>query len=369
MKYLFLLLSLSFLITACSDKDNASPSDPNDPMDLELNFLVYENGSGIVVITATATNATEYHFYMGDDDNEAIVLNDGTYEHTYVSSGSYLVEVRAYGASGRYLKKTKRIIVPAEDPVNVGQGYSTPFSYDGMELVWNDEFFGSTLNEEDWSHDIGNGCPDLCGWGNNELEYYRPENTWVENGVLTLEARKENFEGSAYTSGKIVTRNKQAFQYGRIDIRATLPKGQGIWPALWMLGTNQPIVGWPKCGEIDIMEMIGGNGRENRVSGNAFWDNNGVTDDPKLYTLDSGIFADEYHVFSITWDELEICWFVDDVMYHNLDISPAARSEFQNPFYLIFNVAVGGNWPGNPDATTAFPTSMKVDYVRVFKSL
>ena len=366
MKFLILIFTTA-LFFSCSSDDDSATVNPDDPSNLELNILSYNDGTGIVVVSATATNATSFQFFMGDDASGPIEQTTGTYEHTYVTYGSYEIAVRAYGPSGRYLEKSQRTLVEAADPVPVGNGYSTPFSYEGMELVWNDEFLGSSLNEEDWSHDIGNGCPDLCGWGNNELEYYRPENLTVGNGVLTIEAKRESFEGYDYTSSKIVTRNKQAFKYGRIDIRATLPKGQGLWPALWMLGTNQPVVGWPKCGEIDIMEMVGGSGRENTIGGNVFWDSSGTTDQPKSYSLSDGTFADEFHVFSIIWTESEIKWYVDDNLFHTFSTTPVDRSEFQEPFYLIFNVAVGGNWPGSPDGTTVFPTQMQVDYVRVFQ--
>jgi len=369
MRLTLLLLPLIFSVLSLGCSDDASATNPNDPSNLSLDILTYEDGSGIVVVSVDADNVTEFHYYMDDGSDVPHITTEGTYEYTYTNFGSYNVEVRAYGPSGRYIKKQQRITVIAAPTVDLDSGYSTPLSYDNMELVWNDEFTGSSLNTEFWSYDIGTGCPNLCGWGNNELEYYRTENLSVEEGVCKIEARKEDFDGSAYTSSKIVTRNKVSMHFGRIDIRATLPEGQGIWPALWMLGVNQPVVGWPKCGEIDIMEMVGGNGRENRITGNAFWDNNGINDQPKGYALENGIFADEFHVFSLIWTEEELRWYVDDVMFHSLDITIPSRSEFLEPFYIIFNVAVGGNFPGNPDATTSFPTKMVVDYVRVFKEI
>jgi beta-glucanase (GH16 family) len=184
---------------------------------------------------------------------------------------------------------------------------------------------------------------------------------------LTLQAKRESFSSSAFTSGKIVTRKKRLFQFGRIDIRAQMPAGQGMWPALWMLGDNQDVVGWPSCGEIDMVEVIGGSGRENEALGTAFWDNNGVANFTGKYKLPSGTFADEYHVFSIIWDDNFIRWYVDDQLYNTLDISSQSLSELRAPFYMIFNVAVGGNLPGSPNATTIFPAEMKVDYVRYFQ--
>jgi beta-glucanase (GH16 family) len=146
-----------------------------------------------------------------------------------------------------------------------------------------------------------------------------------------------------------------------------LPKGQGIWPALWMLGKNINAVGWPKCGEVDIMEMVGGAGKDNVLYGTAHWDNNNshasYGGNTKLAT---GIFNDEFHVFSIVWDAKKIIWYLDGVQFHVIDTTPEGLSEFQEEFFLIFNVAVGGQWPGSPDGTTILPQQMIVDYVRVF---
>jgi beta-glucanase (GH16 family) len=244
-------------------------------------------------------------------------------------------------------------------------GYTTPTQYPGMNLVWQDEFDGDQLNLSDWKHEIGGH-----GWGNNELEYYQPENTSVDDGYLVITAKKEDKEGKNYTSSRIITQGKREFQYGRIDIRALLPKGQGIWPALWMLGNNINTVDWPACGEIDIMEMIGGTGKDNTVHGTAHWDSAGhhTYHGGKTTLGNNKIFADEFHVYSITWTPTSIQWHLDDVQYYVMDTTPAELSEFQNKFYFIFNVAVGGNWPGNPDATTTFPQRMVVDYIRVFQN-
>lgn len=364
MKYTFHSLLICLFIFACGGEVSESMDDPTN---LELDVVVYDDNSGTVVVNASAQNTVEFQFFMGEDQNLTHSSASGYFEYTYATTGSYTIEVRAIGSSQRYIRKERTITVISEDPINVGEGYSTPLVYEGMDLVWNDEFEGSSLNTSDWSYDIGTGCPSLCGWGNNELEYYRKENSWLEDGLLFIEARKENFQGSNYTSTKIVTRDKRTFQYGRIDIRAKMPRGQGIWPALWMLGENQSQVGWPKCGEIDIMEMIGGNNRENTVSANVFWDKNGLIDSPKTLTLSSGFLYDKFFVYSIVWDENKIEWFLDDVLYHSFDITTDDKNEFHRPFYMIINVAVGGNWPGNPNASTNFPTQMLVDYVRVFQ--
>lgn len=244
------------------------------------------------------------------------------------------------------------------------KGYSTSDQYPGMRLIWRDEFDGEKLGPS-WAYEIGGH-----GWGNNELEYYQEDNTAVREGYLIITARKENKEGKAYTSSRLITKGKKEFQYGRVDIRAMLPKGQGIWPALWMLGNNISIVDWPACGEIDIMEMIGGVGKDNTLHGTAHWDNGGThaSNGGSTQLTDGKIFADEFHVFSILWDSASITWFLDDAQYHVMDTTPAELSEFHNKFYFIFNVAVGGNWPGDPDETTTFPQRLVVDYIRVFQN-
>ena len=204
------------------------------------------------------------------------------------------------------------------------------------------------------------------GWGNNELQYYRQQNTSVENGYLTIMAKQEYYGGFNYTSSRIKTQGNIFHTYGRIDIRAKLPYGQGLWPALWMLGENFSSVGWPSCGEIDIMEMIGGNGWNDRtVHGTVHWEDNGHASYGGHNTLSSGKLADEFHVFSIIWTPSSIKWLRDDIQYHIIDINNL--SAFHNNFFFIFNVAVGGNWPGSPDASTIFPQTMIVDYIRVFQ--
>jgi len=252
------------------------------------------------------------------------------------------------------------IFVPAD-------GYITPESYTGYDLVWQDEFDGNELNQNDWSYEIGAG-----GWGNNELQYYtdRADNSRVQDGNLIIEAKQESFSGSNYTSARLITSGKQSFTWGRVDIRAILPEGQGVWPALWMLGENIWTIGWPACGEIDIMELVGH--EPSTVHGTAHWGPQGQTFSNNAgtgFNLSGGEkFSDKYHVFSIIWEPGKIKWLVDDQQYfqiENADINEAYR--FDDEFFFIFNIAVGGNWPGSPDASTQFPQQMIVDYIRVFQ--
>jgi len=214
-----------------------------------------------------------------------------------------------------------------------------------------------------WKFEIGTGS---SGWGNNELQYYRKENARIYEGNLVITAKEEAFNGRDYTSSRMITKGCYDFTYGRVDIRANLPTGQGIWPALWMLGDNISTVGWPSCGETDIMEIIGS--APNKLHGTIHWSNNG---DYASFggdkTLSSGIFNDNFHVFSIEWDNTKIRWYLDGVEYHVVEITSAAMTEFHNKNFFIFNVAVGGNWPGSPNSTTVFPQRMIVDYIRVFQ--
>ena len=248
-------------------------------------------------------------------------------------------------------------------------GPDSPRQYDGFDLVWSDEFSGTALDSRYWNFNIGTGSN---GWGNNEWQYYREQNVSLSEGFLTITAKEESFGGQNYTSSRIKTEGLVDFTYGRVDIRAVLPRGQGIWPALWSLGTNFSRVGWPYSGEIDIMEMIGGGGREDTVHGTVHW-NIGGLDAPFAHTYIGGAYYGEdfsagFNVFSIIRTADQIEWRVNDVPYYHFDIDDSASlAPFRKPFFLIFNVAVGGNWPGYPDASTTFPQKMIVDYVRIFE--
>jgi beta-glucanase (GH16 family) len=247
----------------------------------------------------------------------------------------------------------------------IPQGFTSPETYPGYTLVWSDEFNENLISAQNWNFEMGNGDD---GWGNNELQFYtsREQNVYLSGGNLVIEARKESFNGFDYTSTRMTTQGKQEFQYGRIDLRAALPEGKGLWPALWMLGANFNTVGWAACGEIDIMELVGN--EPNTVHGTLHWDpwpNNKQTG--KGYSLTEGKFSDEFHVFTLLWEENKIEWLLDDVKYHEINTGGITPNPFNSPFFFIFNVAVGGSWPGSPDNTTVFPQRMIVDYVRVFQ--
>ena len=244
-------------------------------------------------------------------------------------------------------------------------GYTSPSSYSGYNLVWEEEFDGSTLDLTDWNYETG-----ASGWGNNESQYYRSgnKNAELDQGYLRITAKEETHLGAPYTSARLTTQGKESFQYGRIDIRAKVPYGQGVWPALWMLGDNFGSAGWPTCGEIDIMELIGGDGYNDRtVYGTAHWSNNGSHAEyggNKSLPLGEK-YNDEFHVFSIVWHSSSIRWYVDNSLYHTMNT--AALTAFQNKFFFILNIAVEGNWPGPVGPSTQFPQYMLVDYIRVFQ--
>ncbi|ELR73792.1 Endo-1,4-beta-xylanase A precursor [Fulvivirga imtechensis AK7] len=227
------------------------------------------------------------------------------------------------------------------------------------QLVWQDEFTNGISS--DWVFETGNGS---SGWGNNELQYYRRENATVQNGNLVITAKRENYRGYNYTSARMKTQGRKNFRYGKIEARIALPSSMGLWPAFWMLGSNITSVGWPACGEIDIMEHVN---TSPDIHGTIHWqDHNG---NYASYGGHTATNVTGYHVYSIEWNESTIKWFLDGQQYHVVDISNGVNGtgEFHNEFFLLLNMAVGGNWPGFNIDNNALPASMYVDYVRVYQ--
>ena len=246
-------------------------------------------------------------------------------------------------------------------PEIVSDGYITPNTYPGMTLTWSDEFNGTSLDLANWTFELGGG-----GWGNNELEVYTSsaDNTIVANGYLTIRAIKNPYN-SSYTSARIITKGKKEFKYGRIDMRAKMPIGKGVWPALWMLGSNISSVGWPSCGEIDIMEYLGQDALT--TYGTIHYNDGGHKYKGSNYPVAStDSYHNKFHIFTIIWQENQVDWYVDYHKYFTANSSTIKFDAFNLSQFFIFNVAIGGNWPGNPDASTVFPQEMVVDYVRVF---
>lgn len=342
------------------------------PENLQVEISQDDNNPLIVSVEANAELANFYRFFFNEEEGEFTETSDGKAEYVYETGGEYQITVQAHATSEDFISQIKNLeiadIDPVDDPDNPidpsFEGFESPLEYEGYNLVWQDEFETDQLSD-DYIFEIGTGSN---GWGNNESQYYREENTRLEDGYLVIQAKKENFQGKEYTSSRIITEGKKEFKYGRFDIRARMPYGQGIWPAIWMLGSNFRQVGWPHCGEIDIMEMIGGQGRERTVHGTVHWQsNNGYANFGHSKNLSEGTLADKFHVFSIIWDENRIQWLIDNQPYGSIDTTPSHLDEFREEFFFIFNVAVGGNWPGYPDGSTEFPQEMWIDYVRVFQ--
>jgi beta-glucanase (GH16 family) len=243
----------------------------------------------------------------------------------------------------------------------------------GWTLTWSDEFNaanGSVPDPTKWTSEAGGN-----GWGNHELEYYttRPQNASIRDGNLVITATKENFNGPDgvsrdYTSARLKTASHFAQAYGRFEARIKIPKGKGVWPAFWMLGDNIDTVGWPAGGEIDIMENIGS--EPDKVHGSMHGPGySGARPITAIFTLSSGAFADNFHVFAVEWEPTAVRFYVDDTLYETRtlhDLPQGTKWVFDHPFFMLLNVAVGGDFPGSPDASTTFPQEMLVDYVRVY---
>jgi beta-glucanase (GH16 family) len=250
-----------------------------------------------------------------------------------------------------------------------------PNSKPNWILTWSDEFNapdGTPIDSHKWTAETGGN-----GWGNNELEYYTTStrNARQEHGALVIEAIHEPHTGAdgvqrSYTSARLKTEGKFSQAYGRFEARIKMPRGKGIWPAFWMLGDDIASVGWPKCGEIDIVENLGSEPSiaHGTIHGPGYSGDHGIG---SPFTLPHGKrFSDKFHVFAVEWEPQEIRFYVDDNLYATRrpnDLPAGAHWVYDHPFFILLNLAVGGNWPGNPDNTTKFPQKMLVDYVRVYR--
>lgn len=239
--------------------------------------------------------------------------------------------------------------------------------------VWSDEFNNSGAPDSTkWNYDLGDGCPNVCGWGNNEAQYYTTDskNVRVENGNLIIEAHKDSLGGEAYTSTRIVSKQKGDWLYGRIEVRAKLPKGKGTWPAIWMLSTDWKYGGWPASGEIDIMEHVGYD--PGVVHGTIHTEKyNHIKQTQKEGKITIADAMDQFHVYAIDWTKDKIDFFVDDHLYHTVVRDPQDDFNgwpFDQKFHLIMNIAVGGNWGGKEGIDDSiWPQRMEIDYVRIYQ--
>ena len=344
MKLTLLFISLVTIAGSCSK--SKSPSNNNlSPTNLTVTAVISNDSSGKVSFTAAATNAVSYVYDYGDGESQTVASGIMTYK--YPSSGSYTVNVTAKSAGGQTLSKSILVTVTVI-----------------LSLKWSDEF--DTPGSPDvtrWGYEIGDGCPNVCGWGNNELEWYtnRPENVIVQGGVLKITAVKESFNGKPYTSARLISKDKYSFKYGKIEVKAKLPAGGGTWPAIWMLGNNINTVGWPAGGEIDIMEHRGN--YLNTISGALHHPgHSGGNADARTVNIPN--VSTEFHRYAVEWTPLSIKFLVDDSPFFTF--VNTRTLPFNQNFFIILNVAMGGNFGGpvDPAFTSA---AMEIDYVRVYQ--
>lgn len=237
-----------------------------------------------------------------------------------------------------------------------------------LQLIWSDEFdVNGAPDSAKWTYNLGDGCPNLCGWGNNEAQYYtnRVDNVLVENGVLKIIAKKENYQGSKYTSARMLTQGKFNFTYGKVEVKAKLPEGGGTWPAIWMLGSNISTVGWPACGEIDIMEH---KGNDPGAVSSAMHTPSSFGETINKDAIFVSNVSTQFHVYSVSWTKEKIEFYVDDKLFYTYN--PSKKNSETWPFdatqFIILNIALGGGFGGTIDSNFTEAT-MEIDYIRVYQ--
>lgn len=344
--FLVVTVLLSFL--SCSSSEDGTTG-ADIPTDLSISGVIVGadgnnpngDGSGLVDFTITATNATSYKVLI---NNETLELTDPTFSYTFDQAGTheYPIIVSAYNSAG-FTSTTYSITV---------------YVYHELQLVWSDEFdMDGAPNPSNWGYDLGDH-----GWGNNELQNYTDnmENAVVENGVLKIIAKAN---GTGYTSARLKSQGLRSFTYGKIEVRAKLPASQGTWPAIWMLGSSFSTVGWPHCGEMDIMEQTGW--EKNKVLGTFHWQDSS-SDSYAHYGLETeaSTSTSEFHLYSLEWTPELIHVYYDDVRYVTMENNE--NLPFNADFFIILNIAMGGNLGGDIDPDFA-EDSMEIDYVRVYQ--
>ena len=367
-KFYKIIAIVGILFISCAGGDSSDDVeitppveiDPIIPSNLTLTITVegattdFPNGdgSGIIKCVASATDAVKYGFRLGTGSE--VESTTGTIEHTYTDKGTntYIVYAYAYSSTGDYINVSKSVTVLVSNQFN--------------KLIWSDEFdTDGSPDDTKWGYDIGTGDN---GWGNGEKQYYtdRTENVIVEDGYLKITAKREDYEGSEFTSARLKTQGKYDFTYGKLEVKAKLPQGDGVWPAIWTLGSNISTVGWPACGEIDIMEHWGYD--PEKVSS--------ATHKPSCYggcydvSVGSTTISDlatEFHVYGIEWSEDEIEFYIDGELKYSYKPSVIDDDTwpYYNPQFIILNVAMGGSWfEVESDFTQS---TMEIDYVRLYQ--
>ncbi len=348
MKPIIALLSFFLLFSCSSDNGDGGNSGSTTPSNIQIQVtkvgatpsLPNGDGSGDVIITVTADNANDYNIAI---NGQVLNAANGLFNYSFSTVGTNTYTIIASAYNGLNFVSTSVDVTVLVTPT----------------LVWSDEFnTDGAPDSNKWGYDTGAG-----GWGNNESQFYtaRPENVIVEGGYLKIKTIRENYQGSSFTSARLKTQGKYSFKYGRVEIRAKLPAGGGTWPALWMLGNSIGTLGWPACGEIDIMEHVGNN--PNRIYGTLHHPNHsgGNADGGNILIQNA---ATEFHVYATEWSPTSINFYVDNQLYYTF--ANSASLPFNNNFFLIVNCAMGGNFGGaiDPNFTSS---SFEVDYIRVFQ--
>jgi len=336
------------------------------------NYGYVDQGIGFYVSATTASCAQPvYRFVSGAMHRFAVSQTD----QAALTAGGWKAEgIMFYGGIPPVANPPAQDAGTTNPPAqDAGVDNSSPPTIPGYTLVFNDEFNGTSIDRNNW--EINNGF----NYANDELECYtnRAQNAYIENGSLVIQGLKENYQcanalngsyAAQYTSAKLDTKGKHSFLYGKIQMRAKLPYGKGMWPAFWTLGSNIDQVNWPSCGEIDILELIGGGKNDSIATSNVHYPVNGGSNPVagSQYSISPQTFANDYHIFAADWDANQIQFSVDGNIYYTVNIKGVTW--LHNPQYLLLNLAIGGTWPGNPDATTVFPQKYYIDWVRVYQA-
>ena len=343
-KLLPVLLSF-FILVSCKKAGADSGTIKIAPTNLAITFVVSTDSSGNVAFIAKADNAVSYAYEFGNGDIKTAASGIIKYQYMLKGTNTYTVTVTATSGTGLTVKTTATVTVTVKDTV--------------LGLFWSEEF--NTDGPPDptkWGYDLGAG-----GWGNQELEYYtsRPENAVVKDGLLKINLIKESYNGSGYTSARLLSKGKFEFTYGKVEIKAKLPAGVGTWPAIWMLGSNVNTVPWPACGEIDIMEHLGRT--LNTIYGTLHYPGHSGGSANGATTVIANATT-EFHIYSVEWTAAAIKIFVDNTLFHT--VANDGSIPFNHDFFLILNVAMGGGFGGTPDPAVTNAT-MEIDYIRVYK--
>lgn len=327
------------ILSSCSKSSTNGGGGTITPTNLSVSAIVNPDNSGNVSFTASATNAVSYDYDYGNGVYQTVA--SGVVNYRYYATGTYTVNVIAKSSSGQTISKSIQVTVTVI-----------------QTLVWSDDFsVNGAPDPTKWGYDIGAG-----GWGNSELQYYtnRIDNAIVSGGTLKIIAKAESFSGSAYTSARLITKNKFSFKYGKIEVSAKLPAGIGTWPAIWMLGDNFSTVGWPACGEIDIMEHRGS--ELNKIFGTLHHPgHSGGNGDGSTIIISNAATA--FHKYTLDWSPSTIKFSVDDVPFYTF--ANTASLPFNQNFFVILNVAMGGTFGGSVDPAFS-SAALEIDYVKVY---